>query len=61
MIQVTVRDQDAIQALEPQAGLHDLSLGAFPTVDQKAVFIMHHHLRRKPAPRRWCRGRCAKK
>ncbi len=60
MIQVAVGDQDVVQALEAQTGLHDLALGAFPAVDQEAIFIVHHHLGGKPAAGGRGRGGSAK-
>jgi hypothetical protein len=53
---VAVGNQNTVQALETQARLHNLALGAFAAIDQETVFIMHHHLSSKPAARRWSGG-----
>ena len=44
VIQVAVRDQDLVQALETDAGLKDLALCTLPAVNQKAVLIMLDNL-----------------
>jgi hypothetical protein len=46
-----VRDQDAVQPLEPQPGLHDLALGAFAAIYQEAELVVHHDLSGEAAPR----------
>ena len=56
MVQVTMGNQDAVQAFKPQTRHHNLALRAFAAVDQEAVLIMHHDLRRKPAMYRWRRS-----
>jgi hypothetical protein len=48
-----MRDQDAVQSLEAQAGLHDLALRPLAAVDQKAVLIVQNHVRCQAAVRRW--------
>ena len=44
VVQVTMGDQHAVQALEAQPRLQDLALGALTAVDQEAEFIVDDHL-----------------
>ncbi len=48
MVQVAMRNEDAVQPLKANPRLHDLALCAFPTIDQEAVFVVHHQLCGKP-------------
>ncbi len=53
MVEVTMRQQDAGQVLEPGTRLQDLALGALPTIHQKSIFIMFDDLgRESPLGRR---------
>jgi len=61
MIQVTVRDQDAVQAFEPQPRLHDLSLCSLTAIDQEAVLVMDNNLGRQPATGGRRRSGCTEK
>ena len=50
VVEVTVGDQDAVEALEAQARLEDLALGALAAVDQEAVLVVDDHLGGEAAP-----------
>jgi hypothetical protein len=44
-----VRDQDSIESFEPDAALQNLPLCAFAAINEKAMLVVQHDLRRKPA------------
>src|SRR5574341_75089 len=44
VIEVGVGDEDAVEALEADAALKNLALGAFAAIHQKAVLVVHDHL-----------------
>jgi len=58
---MSMGDQDAVQALEPDPGLQDLALSAFAAIHEEAVFVVHNHLGGQVAAGRRCRGGCAEK
>ena len=43
VIEMAVRNQDAIQSFEAQTAAQELALRAFATVNHEPVFAMHHH------------------
>ncbi len=59
VIEMTMREQNAIQVFESQTRLQDLPLRAFAAIHQKAILVVLHHLRRKSALGRRGGGRCA--
>lgn len=46
MIEMSMRDQNTVEAFKSNARLKNLALRTFATVDQEAVFIMLNHLGR---------------
>jgi hypothetical protein len=50
---MSVREQDAREAFEPDARLQDLALGPLAAVHEEAILIVADDLRRKPALGRW--------
>jgi len=44
VVEVPVRDEDAVEALEADTGLQDLALGALAAIHQEAEFIMLHQV-----------------
>ncbi len=61
MIEMTMREQNTIYAFESETRLQNLSLRAFTTIDQEAIFVMFDHLRRKPTSDGGGSSGCAKK
>ena len=49
VIQVTVGDEDAVEALEAHAGLQDLALRALAAIHQEAVLVVLHQVSRQVA------------
>src|SRR5690349_5287469 len=58
MVEMAVRNQDAVKLFEPQAAAQNLALGALAAIDQEAVFFDDDDMGRQPTMHRWCRGRC---
>jgi hypothetical protein len=44
VIEVSVGDEDAIEAAKPNSGPEDLALGPFAAVDQESMVAKAHHL-----------------
>jgi len=43
VIEVTMREQNIIEALEANSRFEDLALGAFAAIDEEAIFFVLHH------------------
>ncbi len=56
VIEMAVGDQDFVESFKADPGFEDLPLGAFPTVNEKAVFVVDDDLGRKPPVYRRGRG-----
>jgi hypothetical protein len=44
MVQVTVCDQNPVQAFKPQPGFQDLALSALTAIDEKTEFFVFYDL-----------------
>ncbi len=53
---MSMSDQNPVDTFKTQSRLHDLTLGTFAAIHQKAVFVMHYQLGRQAAPGRGRRG-----
>jgi hypothetical protein len=57
---MAVRDQNPLQPFESQTRLQNLALRAFPAINQEAILVVHHNLRRQAAMHGGRGSGCAK-